>query len=214
MTIVEETAETEGVVARRQKILVVRPDRIGDVVLSTPVLEAIKHESPDSEIHMLVRDAVAPVVAHNPFLSKVFVYSPESSHAGLAGFFRLVRQLRDEHYDVAVTLQARFAVSFALFLAGVRYRVGPYSKWFSYFCFNRGARQRRSSVEMHEADYNLMLLRKLGIRAASRRFEPTITVDADAKERMRAFARELGLVDGQPFVIVHPGMGGSALNWP
>ncbi|MBI3556331.1 MAG: hypothetical protein HY074_08720, partial [Deltaproteobacteria bacterium] len=43
--------------ARKTKILVVRPDRIGDVVLSTPVLEALRHNYPDSELQLLVRDA-------------------------------------------------------------------------------------------------------------------------------------------------------------
>jgi ADP-heptose:LPS heptosyltransferase len=125
-----------------------------------------------------------------------------------------VSEIRAGKFDVAVTLQASFWVSLALVLAGVRYRIGPYSKWFSYFFFNRGTRQSRSAVEMHESDYNLMLLRKLGIRTPSRRFEPTITVNAEAKERMRAFLHGLGLEDGAKFVVVHPGMGGSALNWP
>jgi ADP-heptose:LPS heptosyltransferase len=67
---------------------------------------------------------------------------------------------------------------------------------------------------MHETDYNLMLLRKLGIRVTARRFEPTITVDADAKERMRELIKTEGFELNDPFVVVHPGMGGSALNWP
>lgn len=203
-----------GLGDRKTKVLVVRPDRIGDVVLSTPVLEALKHHYPDAEIQMLVREAVAPVVEHNPHLSKVFLYRPDSHHKGFSGFWRLVRELQGESFDIAITLQAKFSVSLALLLAGIRYRVGPYSKWYSYLCFNRGTRQRRSAVEMHEADYNLMLLRKLGIRSPSRRFEPYITVDADAKDRMRAYVRGLGIIDGTPFVVVHPGMGGSALNWP
>jgi ADP-heptose:LPS heptosyltransferase len=59
-----------------------------------------------------------------------------------------------------------------------------------------------------------MLLRKVGIRTPSRRYEPVITVDSDSKERMREHVRGLGIADGEKFVVVHPGMGGSALNWP
>lgn len=198
----------------KTRILVVRPDRIGDVVLSTPVLEALKHHYPAAEIQMLVRDAVVPVVQHNPFIAGVLAYRPDSVHSGFAGFWRLVRELRQQKFDVAVTLQVSFTVTLALALAGIRYRVGPYSKWYSFLLFNRGKRQKRSSVEMHETDYNMMLLRRLGIRAASRKFEPTVVVDADAKERMRAYLREQGFADGERFVVVHPGMGGSALNWP
>ncbi len=199
--------------ARKTKILVVRPDRIGDVVLSTPVLEALRHHYPDCDLQMLVRDAVVPVVQHSPYLTKLFIYRPDSTHAGFGGFWRLVRQIQLEQFDIAITLQVSFRVTVALAIAGIRYRVGPYSKWYSYLAFNRGSRQSRSAVEMHETDYNLMLLRKLGIRTPSRKFEPSITVDADAKERMRVVVRELGIADGASFVTIHPGMGGSALNW-
>ena len=199
--------------ARKTKILVIRPDRIGDVVLSTPVLEALRHNYPDAELQLLVRDVVVPVVQHNPFVTKIFVYSPDSTHSGFGGFWRLVRQLQAERFDIAITLQVSFRITVALAIAGIRYRVGPYSKWYSYLCFNRGTRQSRSAVEMHETDYNLMLLRKLGIRTPSRKFEPTITVDADGKERMRVLVRGLGIPDGATFVTIHPGMGGSALNW-
>lgn len=199
---------------KRLKFLVIRPDRIGDVVLSTPVLEALKKNYPGAEIHMLVRDSVVPIIRHHEDLSRTIVYRPNSVHSGLVGFYRLWRTIRREHYDVAITLQVQFKVSLAVYLSRIRYRVGPLSKWYSYHFFNRGIRQRRSSVSMHEADYNLMLLRKLGIRVPARRYDPRITVDADAKERMRAFVRSAGFEDGQPFVIVHPGMGGSALNWP
>jgi heptosyltransferase-3 len=203
--------ETPG---QKTKIVVIRPDRIGDVVLSTPVLEALKHHYPDAEIMLLVRDYVAPVVEHNTYMSKLLVWRPASVHQGFSGFWRLVRELRAEEINIAISLQVNFWVSLAHLLAGIRYRAGPYSKWYSYLFFNRGLRQNRSAVEMHETDYNLMLLRKLGIRAPSRRFEPTITVNAEAKDRARAFIRALGLGDDANFVVLHPGMGGSALNWP
>ena len=199
------------------KILVVRPDRIGDVVLSTPVFEALKMNILDSEITALVAEHVKPVVEHNPFLSGVLTYSPQEKHRGFKGFFRFVSELRKGRYDFVVVLQVQFLVSLAISLARIPQRVGPYSKWYSYLFFNRGFLQRRSRVEMHESDYNLMLLRKLGIRVPTRKYEPLIIVDADAKERMRKVFNEFSFGtddDPQPFTIVHSGMGGSALNWP
>jgi len=204
----------ESSLKRKTKILVVRPDRIGDVVLSTPVFEALKSHNLDAEVSVLVRDQVVPVVEHNPFVSKVLAYSPTTTHKGFSGFWRLVRDIRNGRYDVAVVLQVQFVVTLAVFFAGVRHRLGPYSKWYSLLFFNRGTRQSRSNVEMHEADYNLMLLRRLGIRVPSRKYQPVIVVDADAKDRMRAYLRDCGFEDGSRFVVLHPGMGGSALNWP
>lgn len=100
---------------KRAKILVVRPDRIGDVVLSTPVFEAIKKNYPEYELHALVRDAVVPVVENNPNISKILVYRPGSLHSGVSGLWRLIRTLRRERYDIAITLQVTAFVTVALF---------------------------------------------------------------------------------------------------
>ncbi|MEW6055707.1 MAG: glycosyltransferase family 9 protein [Bdellovibrionota bacterium] len=196
------------------RILVIRPDRIGDVVLSTPVIEALKQAQPSLKVDFLVRDAVVPVVERHSLLEKVVAYRPASTHRGFAGFWRLVRELKQARYDAAVVLQVNFLVSLALLFARISLRVGPYSKWYSFFFFNAGVRQNRSAVEMHESDYCLMLLRKLGVETGSRRFESKIIVDADARNRVQARLKETGLESARGFVIVHPGMGGSALNWP
>lgn len=203
---------------KKLKILIVRPDKIGDVVLSTPVLEALKHSYPESEIHFLVRDLTVPIVRHNAHITRVITYRPTSVHKGITGFFRLWRAILREKYDVALVLQVQAKPSLAIFFSRIPFRIGPFSKWYSFLIFNKGKRQKRSTVGMHETDYNLMLLRKLGIRVATRSFEPHITPDADSKDRMRIFVRNSfkwsNIEDIQPFVIVHPGMGGSALNWP
>ncbi len=199
---------------KKTKILLIRPDRIGDVVLSTPVIAAIKHYYPNAEVYFLVRDHVLPVVKHNALLSGILVYYPYTTHKGFSGFWKLLKEIRKHKFQIAITLQVSFFVSMAMFYSGIRYRIGPYSKWYSFFIFNRGIRQARSTVEMHEADYNLMLLRRIGIRVPSRQFQPNITVDAEAKQRMREFLKKEGLEESTPFVVVHPGMGGSALNWP
>lgn len=198
---------------RKLKVLVVRPDRIGDVVLSTPVFEALKSKNPETEIVALVREAVLPVVEHNPFLTKVIQYAPDGHHQGISGFWSLVKSLSSEKFDAVVILQVQWRVTLAVWLSRIPYRLGPYSKWYSYILLNRGTRQHRSLVEMHESDYNLMLLRRFGVQVSSREIQPLIVVDADAKERMRQFLKSETLEENQ-FVIVHPGMGGSALNWP
>jgi heptosyltransferase III len=196
------------------RILIVRPDRLGDVVLSTPVLDVIKRNYPQSRLTLLVREAVVPVVEGLPSVDEILVYRPEGAHAGLGGIWRLAGEIRQRKFRIAVVLQAGWRVALAVFLAGVRYRVGPLSKLHSYFLYNRGARQRRSQVEMHEADYNLQLLRKLGIRVGTRHVPTSVALAPGAAGRAAEWLRERGFQPGAPLVVVHPGMGGSALNWP
>jgi ADP-heptose:LPS heptosyltransferase len=177
---------------------VVRADRLGDVVLSTPVIETIKRHYPRSHVSMLVRENVVPLLQGLSGLDEVLVYRPEAEHSGFRGILRLARELGARNFRIAVVLQSQWPVAASLLLAGVRYRIGPLSKPHSYLFYNRGVRQRRSYVEMHETDYNLQLLRRLGIRITARAVEPTVhladPVRLDAREWLRAQ--------------------GSALNWP
>jgi ADP-heptose:LPS heptosyltransferase len=199
----------------RLKLLVVRPDRVGDVVLSTPVFEVLKRHYPRSHLTVLVRSAVEPLVRGLASVDDVMVYDAEGRHAGIGGFFTLMSDIRDRGIRIAVVLQSQARIAAALFGAGVRYRVGPLSKPHSFLFYNRGVRQRRSHVEMHETDYNLQLLRRLGIRVGTRNVAPRVNVSEEARARAKAWLAERGWDPAADrLVAVHPGMGGSALNWP
>ncbi len=197
------------------KILIVRPDRIGDVVLSTPVIAAVLAAHPEAKITLLVHASIVPIVQGLDGVQGVMAYRPESEHRGVRGFFQLVTQIREGGFKIAICLQSTSKVSAAIFAAGVDHRIGPHSKPHSFLFFNRGVRQKRSFVEMHEADYNLQLVRRIGVRSGSRRILTRISVQEAARARIETWlaAGSLGMLD-QPLIVVHPGMRGSALNWP
>lgn len=200
------------------RILVARPDRIGDVILSTPVIAALRAQYPDALITFLVRGFVAPLVRDIPGVDAVFVYDPDGRHAGVSGFFRLMEELKAQHFQISIVLQSTLKLAAALFGVGVPNRIGPLSKLHSYVFYNRGSRQRRSLVEMHEADYNLQLLRKLGIRVGSHQIPSQVSISEEKRLAAREWLAERGWVSESPnrkrLIAVHPGMGGSALNWP
>lgn len=200
------------------RILVARPDRIGDVILSTPVIAALRAQYPNAHITFLVRDFVAPLIRGIPEVDAVFIYDPEGRHAGLRGYFRLMEELKAQRFQISIVLQSTLKLASALFGVGVPNRIGPLSKLHSYLFYNRGSRQRRSLVEMHEADYNLQLLRKLGIRVGSHQIPSRIAVSDEKRAAARAWLAEKGWDSGDEhrkrLIAVHPGMGGSALNWP
>jgi len=196
------------------EILVVRPDRLGDVILSTPVFETIKRNYPQSRLTVMVSEAVASVIRGLECVDEVMIFDPTGKHSGFAGFFRLLAEIKAHRFRIAVLLQSQRRIAFALFFARIKYRVGPLSKMHSFFLLNRGLRQRRSQVEMHEADYNLQLLRRIGIRAGSRRVPTQVHISEEARRAARIFLEAKGWNESDKLIAVHPGMGGSALNWP
>lgn len=196
------------------EILVVRADRLGDVILSTPVFEAIKRTYPNSRLTVLARDSVIPILRGLSCIDDLLVYEPEGRHAGWKGWVHLIEELRARSFDWAIVLQTHWKLAAAVFFAGIHSRVGPLSQFSSYLFFNRGMRQRRSRVEMHEADYNLQLLKRLGIQVESRGIPTQIAVSRQEKDEAFEWLKKRGWNSKRPLILVHPGMGGSALNWP
>src|SRR5690606_9462974 len=96
------------------RILVARPDRIGDVVLSTPTLRALRNAYPRARITVAVRSLVAPLLVGLDSVDELLLFDPEKEHAGIGGFFRLVERIRSGRFDVAVVLQSHRRLSFAI----------------------------------------------------------------------------------------------------
>lgn len=185
------------------RILVVRADRLGDVVLSIPTIEVLKRFYPKSHLGVMVQSRVAPALRGLPFIDQLIEVDPEAP-LKLEG-----------HWDLALVLQPRFKILWALWRAGVKHRLGPLSKWYSFPLLTAGLRQRRSKVEMHEADYNLQLLRLLGIDVGTRTVLPKVAVGPEARTEFAQWWEAQGGDAGvKHWVAIHPGMGGSALNWP
>jgi ADP-heptose:LPS heptosyltransferase len=195
-----------------RKVLVARPDRLGDVLLSTPAFEVLARAG--SAVTVLVRAEVAPVIQGLPSVQGVILFDPSGRHAGLRGLFALAAEIRAHRFDAAVALQSRRAVAWAIRLAGVPLRAGPLGKPHSFLLYNRGLRQHRSRVEMHEADYSLQLLERLGVPRPAEPPAPRAHVAPAVREQARQWLAERGWRPGTALVAVHPGMGGSALNWP
>jgi heptosyltransferase-3 len=194
-------------------ILVVRADKIGDVVLTTPAIAALRKKYPKARLTGLVSSVAAEIYKANPHLDETIVLEP-ALYSGFFGFWRLVRRLRAVHPQAVVVFQAWLPVGFAVLFSGARFRIGPLSKWWSWLCFNYGRRQSRSSVEMHEADYNIQLLRELGINVADTWEKTYLAVNEEARRLATRFFVEKGLGRRFKTVAIHPGMAGSALNWP
>ena len=84
--------------------LLVRPRLIGDVVLTTPIIRALRHRFPTARIVYVVESLAAPVVAGNPHVSDVVVIRHRRGWRRWLEDVSLARRLRREHADVAVDL--------------------------------------------------------------------------------------------------------------
>jgi lipopolysaccharide heptosyltransferase II len=190
----------------KKRILVVRTDRLGDVVLSSPVLTALKATWPQCHTAMLLRSYTAELLQGHPDLDQIILESEPLQSA-----FSLARRLRAEHFDLALLLHPTFRLALACRLAGIPVRVGTAFRGYS-FLFNRRVPQHRKNSGRHELDLNLEIAAAIGARLEQVTFR--LAVSETDLLYIRQKLQEVGLAAAQPFVVLHPGSGGSAMDWP
>jgi heptosyltransferase-3 len=194
-----------------ERFLVVRTDRIGDLVLSTPVPEAIKSHYPESLITMLVSPYAADVIKGNPNIDEVIVDDAGDQNKRIKGFYVLLKEIRRRKFDVAILLKPTLRLSVLLFLAGVKHRIGTGFRFYQ-ILFNQKVYMHRKVNLKHEAEYNLEMLNPLGI--ISQRIMPKIYVAPQEKELVRNIFNEFKITPEDTVVVIHPGSGNSSLNLP
>jgi len=194
-----------------RRILVIRPDRIGDVVLATPTIRALRRSFPDAHIAALVRPATEPVLRHNPHCDDILVDDWEATHAGRAGFFDRMRMLRRHRFDTALMLLPTERHAWMTFFAGIPRRVGVGHKLYQVLTFARSVSRRKYNPLRHEADYCLDLARAVGADDDGLAVDVFLT-DAE-RENAAARLRALGWSPEKPTISVHPESGRSAPNW-
>lgn len=193
------------------KILVTRTDKLGDLVLSIPVFEYLKLADPSLEVHALVAPSAVPLVENNPHLSGLWTWDENGSAEAED---ELCQRLKAERFNAAIMLQYRRELALLLGRAGIGKRYGPWSRFSSWFLLNRGSRQARAHSRLHEMDQNLNLARRFlgsrskGIEAPS----ADLFLTNGQLELGQDFRRQYFIGDDQ-VVFIHPGSGGSALDW-
>ena len=190
------------------RILVVRPDRIGDVVLSLPVLDALRHRWPKAYLAMLAHSYTRDLLERNPCLDAIFEDDPESVHRGPAGFYGQVRRLRAQAFDTALVLMPTMRHVWMIFLAGIPRRISVGRKVYHALTCTRSLSRHRYIPLRHESDFCLDLARIIDAREPGNR--PLIELTEEERQDARAV---LDRRPGQPVIGIHPGNGRNAPNW-
>ena len=208
---------------RIRRILLVRVDLLGDTVLLTAAVRALRRGYPHARIDVLALPSTAGVLAGDPDIDAILTWDPLAlvdpaklrQLATWGDAWRCVRRLRAARYDLAVSLCGD-AASIVTRVSGARRRVGYALEAYPYFLTDPvpGGRYREPK---HEVQYVLELAAAAGGRVLPEDAQPWLRVPPEARERMAellAIARARTDSAG-PIVAIHPGArNGSAKRWP
>jgi heptosyltransferase-3 len=196
--------------AEPKRILLVRTDRLGDVILTLPMVGALRRALPRAHIAMLLRRYTGAIVEGHGDVDEILWYDRPK---GQVPFGAMLARLREGRFDSAIAVYPRLRIAALLFLAGIPIRAGSGYRYYS-FLFNRRVYEHRKDARRHELEYNLELLRPFGIDVPDLRGEAEfgIAVPPESIQRVRQLLAERGV--GAPFAVLHPGTGKSAREWP
>lgn len=191
-----------------RKILIVRTDRIGDVVLSLPMIAALKSLVPHAVVAFLLRSYTEDLVEDQPGLDRVLLYDRSGVRKPFA---EMLSEIRSEQFDAVVVTYPTLRLALLAFFAGIPWRIGTGYRWYS-FLFNKRVYEHRKTAEKHEAEYNLSLLRVFG-EVIEKDPSPRLMLQARNDKEAMDVLNEMRIGEDSPFVILHPGSGGSARDW-
>lgn len=192
-------------------ILVIRTDRIGDVVLTTPALRALRLTFPAARLTMLVSDMTRALVEGNPDIDEVLVDHGRGKRPGFFSLVRLVFILRRHHFDLAINFHTKKRTNLLCFLAGIPRRIGYATKKWGKLLTDQ-IPDDRAEGKKHEAQYCLDMIKSLGVKDVP--LGPFVPWQREAEEWARKVWEELGLDSAHPIFAVLPGSSCQTKKWP
>jgi heptosyltransferase-3 len=191
------------------RLLVSRTDRLGDLILALPLIESLKLRYPECRVDVLASLYASPILENNSSIDGILRVQNDQLAVSRPYKKELLQKIAKNDYRVAVILFPERRISRLLFQAEIETRIGTAGRFHSVF-FNQHLLHSRKANKKHELEYNLDFLRFFADGPTVT--EPVVHVRPKEINNARRILREKG-VSG-PYVVLHPGSGGSAYRWP
>ncbi len=193
-----------------KNILIVRTDRIGDVVLTTPAIKVLHQAYPAARISILVTPSTYDLVNGNPYVDEILVDDRQRRHKGLFGFLRLVREIRLKRFDLAIIYHTKRRYNLACYAAGIPFRLGYKNEKFG-FLLSLPLKDVRPWGTKHEAKYCMDVLKAIGVENDD--LDIFVPLQKEAEGWMFNWMRENNLKPNE-FIVIHPGASDFTKCWP
>lgn len=192
------------------KILIIRTDRLGDVLLNTPVFKALRDNFPQAHIAVVVQSHLREIIEGNPNVDEVISYDKNKSEKGWWPSLKFIKYLQTRRFDLSITLNPSKRSNVITFLAGIKYRVGYDRKWG--FLLTHKMKDNKWMGLKHEVEYNLDLIRFIGLEVKDKELHmPVYQEDENYIDRLLA---QLNINDQEALITVHPASSDYSKCWP
>jgi predicted lipopolysaccharide heptosyltransferase III len=188
-------------------VLIIKLRYIGDVLLATPTVRAIKTARPDVRVTMMVNRGTEDVLTGNQDLDEIVVLDKGS----LAAQSRLIAGLRSQRFDTVIDLTDGDRSAFLSWVSGAPIRIGfnDEHRWRGKYYTE--VVQSASGVQ-HRIDRDLEVLKSMGVQAGSK--DPQLRLTPEETNNADQLLDQLGVQRSQPIVVLQPGARYWFKAWP
>lgn len=221
-----------------ERILLIKPSAVGDVIHTVPVLARLRERYPRARIDWLLAPHIAELVGQHPALSNVLLFDRQQltrfgrNWSATVGLFKLLASIRRTHYDLVIDLHGQFRSALFTLVSGAGTRIGfdrpsktprPGDRKLVEEAYRHGWTGAREgawiaythripipTLDAHAVDRYLWLAPMLGLKEAPPDFR--LPVSAVAVARIETLLHQHGLL-GQRFAVLVPGTLWETKHW-
>lgn len=196
-----------------KNILIINLKYLGDLIVSTAAIRAIRRNFPESVITLLVRSEYKDVLCGNNNLDKIITY--DLSTKKLKGLerlnaeFKFLKYLRRNKYDAVVSLQAGDRYVFWSFFSGAGIRVAPIENNFGFLLTTK---TKVFEEKISYLDYYLKIAESFGAEIVTKELD--FTPDESLENWAEGFLRTKEITEQDKIVGIHPGASEPTKMWP
>ncbi len=192
-----------------KRILIIRTDRIGDLVLSTPAFRALRHHFPSAYITCVTAPSTKEIVEGNPCLDRVITYERAMIGSPIR-FIRYLAEIRRNRFDMTVVLNYSPDAILLAYLSCAPMRIGTWIPGFRWFLTKSISYRERDKPGRHEVECILDVLRQIGIQGDDKSL--FLPISGRGESFADGFISEHNL-EKEILVAIHPGSRQPRMRW-
>jgi len=198
-----------------KKIILIRTDYIGDVLLTTHTLQAIRKRFPESKIFFLVSSKSREILEGNPYIDNIITYDPpwffkKTLMRALREYFTILSLIRKQRFDLAADFRGDVRnILLLMVFGGIPARVSFAASGGCYLLTSI-AKYRKS---LHEADYHTIIAETMGAQVDKDTL-PEIFIEDKDRVSVDAFLSKNNIKSDDILVVIHPGARQAVRQWP
>jgi len=193
----------------KKRILIVNVNWLGDVLLSTAAIRAIKKANPQSYLACMVVGHCLDILEGNPYLDEIIIFDERKSHQGIFKKIRFIQELKKKKFDIVFLFHRSFTRTLITFLAGIPERIGYYTPKRRYLLTKKLQPPKK---EIHRLDNYLDIIRAYGIKDDGKHYDFFVS-QADQNFAKDIISSE-GIKKDDFVVVINPGGNWQPKRWP